>query len=426
MSISKDGPYAIPTCFSPADSRIPHARGPVPFTDSQNNDLLMCIAEAQRSANDLKERLNQSIVSPLQLGHASLPLRRTLSQALHISSPTLQRLASSTTYETTKMAVKTVLGDEESAAKRLVDFCVYDRFFYTHRLTSMSMHEYAAQVIATCAAVLYDLPHTFLDLAEVSAMVGAMERMFEYLHGNLPKDNGASGETPIVGAQTYPVEDCDKAWMEATSETVAWTETVSDYRWVVGHHFFNVVAQFCGGFLLRADQAANDNHAILCADHLRDAERFLRASTAGLWYAGAFPAAIYERHTRPAMISTDAREGFTGAHNADYERMKVAKSAMTTAIIERYGPDGNPCPRQLFDALKDFLGTEIADVEAHILVAEIKVKAGKSLAQQVKHKQIGLPQGVTAKGATDILRDMAQSTRSRAQRLLAMLRVEEE
>ncbi len=120
----------------------------------------------------------------------------------------------------------------------------------------------------------------------------------------------------------------------------------------------------------------------------------LRAMSAALWYASAFPSQLYTEHVRPLMQSESrVDEGFSGLDSYDYLEFTFAVEALRVRIAE-----GNLAfatglaAERLFEAL-------VEHGEHHVLIAAAMVGTATSLHREADESSARLP-------AVDILRGM--------------------
>jgi hypothetical protein len=276
---------------------------------------------------------------------------------------------------------------------------LYDRYFHVIRVPTMTALQFGAQVLATCDAVLVDLPSAVIGLDEVVAIVDGMRVTFAFLIDrlSLPK-------APGNGLHSSP--DGLFVAERRRRSTRDQTHRAATYRWIVGHHFFDLCAMHCRDYLTAAQRQAEDDRPEEAANSLVAARTFLRATTASMWYAGNFPAAIYVNDVREQMKAYKPG-GFSGTQNADYERMKAAKEQLTESLFSLFGTRGSAWKHQnLRDKLADLLETIIEDNEHHTLIAAMKVGRDQSLFQ---HALAGTRSRQYR--ALDMLRDMTQEKR---------------
>jgi hypothetical protein len=276
---------------------------------------------------------------------------------------------------------------------------LYDGYFQVIRVPGMTALQFGAQVLATCDAVLVDLPSAVIGLDEVVAIVDGMRMTFAFLIDrlSLPK-------APVSGFQT--VSDGRFIAKRRRRPIRDQTHRAATYRWIVGHQFFDLCAMHCRENLIAARRACEAARPEAAASALVAARTFLRATTAAMWYAGNFPAAIYVDDVREQMKAYRPG-GFSGTQNADYERMKAAKNQLTESLFSLFGTRGSAWQHaNLRDKVADLLETIIEDNEHHTLIAAMKVGRDQSLFQRAlagrRSRQYR---------ALDMLRDMTQNKR---------------
>ena len=388
--------YDAPLVCLPADSALP------PATAQTKTKLdVGALAAIIESANRITRHLQEAMVTPVQLGQ----LTATLGQAVTVVTTALAQ-------HNDQLAVATTVAQDFSPV--LAAACaIYDDYFGVIRVEGLTLAQFTGQFAHTCLALLPDLPYTLQDRAQIQQLLASMTQMFMLLAERTRMASnewdGTGGALPIAQPETGTPALYQQIWQAADPADRSWQERVAFYRWKVGHHFFNWCAIFCREALLQA-QAAMTRDAHDCAvTHLRQAEICLRGSTAAMWYAGDFPAQLYQRVIRPSMIMPDAPAGFSGDQNADYNRMKSAKQGLKDFLRAHYGQDLATLPATVRQALLQFHAADIEDNEHHLIIAAQKVGSDQSLAQ--KEWQAELPEHIYRQSALDILRQMAEMKR---------------
>lgn len=394
--------YDAPLVCLPADSAFPLATDAC-TTPTRDVAALAAIIE---SANRITRHLQEAVVTPAQLAQLTAPLGQAVTV---VTTMLAQRNDQLTAAPPSSVA--------QDFSPVLAAACaIYDDYFGVVRVEELTLAQFTGQFAHTCLALLPDLPYTLQDRAQILQLLAGMTQMFIVLadkmqaaqgqitQGQGAQDFGAAGQQIAATTTLY-----QQRWQAADPADRSWQERVAFYRWKVGHHFFNWCAIFCREALLQAQAAiARDAHA--CAvTHLGQAEICLRGSTAAMWYAGDFPAQLYQTVIRPSMIMPDAPAGFSGDQNADYNRMKSAKQGLKDFLRSRYGQDLATLPAPVRQALLQFHAADIEDNEHHLLIAAQKVGSDQSLAQ--KEWQAELPEHIYRQSALDILRHMAELKR---------------
>jgi hypothetical protein len=416
--------YALPFAYFPVESNIPSvldgdgSSGTGHDAAARLLALGRCVAETDQALEDLRTR----VLSPAQVQRHLKHLGRVVRSVAEHLQPELARLSAAIDESAGEAALRHALVDSDGAvgdmaARALgaptpdqIDveaLLVYDRYFRVIRVPRMTALQFEAQVLATCDAVLVDLPLAVIGLDEVIAIVDGMRLIFAFLIDRLSLHNA-----PLNGLHTTPraspPTNSDGLFIadQRRRPNRDQTHRAATYRWIVGHHFFALCAMHCRDNLIAAQREAEDERPEAAANSLVAARTFLRATTAAMWYAGNFPAAVYVDDIR-AQMQTCKPGGFSGTQNADYERMKTAKKRLIESLFSLFGTRGSAWQHaNLRDKLAEFLETIIEDSEHHTLIAAMKVGRDQSLFQRAlagkRSRQYR---------ALDMLRDMTQEKR---------------
>lgn len=272
----------------------------------------------------------------------------------------------------------------------------YDRFFGVCRVDRPGADLMAAQIAATSAVVLTELSRTVLAADELVAVLSTL--------GDL------TARFPVAAANLAAPRTEDE--VRADEPAAASVEDRALYRWVIGHHLFNLASVFCIEAVNRARRSALDGDAAGTAAALVQAAGRLRATTAAMWFAGAFPASAYLGHVRPAMAAASGSEGgFSGTQNLDYHRLRRAIDGLRESL-PTMPVAGAPNVRA---AHAVFTETEIEDVEHHVLIAAAKV-GGIEPSLLTSASLALLPVDLERAPAVEVLRDMAALRRANRDR----------
>lgn len=390
--------YCLPVTYLPADSALPVAL-PMSVASGRGQGDLDAVVE---SASRMKRTLQETLVTPAQLAHL---LERLWQPMAAVAAAPIDADESPPTFASLTTAAPDFSPVMAAAC------AIYDQYFGVVRVEPLTLSQFTTQVARTCLALLPDLPHTLLDRAQLNQLIATMMEMFSVL-AERGQETGGQDTTrhPLLATHHSPPATLyQQAWQSTDPADRAWCERVAFYRWKVGHHFFNWCAIFCRDALVQAHAAIAADDIDRGAAQLGQAECFLRGSTAAMWYAGDFPARLYQTVIRPSMIMPGAPAGFSGDQNADYNRMKTAKQELKGFLRAHYGQDLVALPSMLRHALLQFHEADIQDNEHHLLIAAQKVGTDQSLAQ--KEWQAELPAHVYRQHALDILRQMAEMKR---------------
>lgn len=391
-------PYTIPQVFLPTSTDNFQTR-PLP------DGMLYKVA---RLNNRLREVLNQlqGFLLPLSAVRSQIVLiRAILIEMYEDAFPDYSELADTYSLETNSSTQDTYLPDYDR--HHLGGYIVYDEYFGIVRVPHLSPTQLLGQCVSTVYAMLGDLPFTMLAREEIIVLFTALYKLF-----NCFLDEELEDIPPVPAS--YVMQENNN--LEATA--LLWTTLATDsvqrkniamFRWLVGHHTFNMITIFLTEAVNNAIRAiqAKDNPTIIA--ELDRASTFLRAGIACEWYAANFSNSIYTDIVRPTMIRQDipGGDGFSGDQNAEFNRFKVAKENLKRAVRTAYDEDN--LPRYVEQALRGFVEMYVQDAEHHVLLAAAMVGSTPSIAQDEWQKD--LPDGTPAQSAVDFLRDMVSARR---------------
>ena len=405
-------PYVTPVAFLPAISLLPACAmaDAAPTAPTVSAADLYAVVE---QANCFTRALQSGLVTPTQVASMIEPLWQALATVATTAATTVVDAA-----DDQLEAIPAIVAAQEFGPVMAAACAIYDDYFGVVRIDPLPLAPCVREVARTSLALFADLAVTLLDRAQLAQLSATMAQFFAVLAERTPTTNvAAAGQSDNVPAR--PLAPChalpatparyQQMWQAVDSTDRAWHEQVAFYRWKVGHHFFNWCAIFCQDALMQATTALTTGDPDAAAVHLGQAEGFLRGTTAAMWYAGDFPALLYQTIIRPSMVMPGAPAGFSGDQNADYNRMKSAKQALKSAVRTHYGAELAALPGALRQALLHFHEADIEDNEHHLIIAAQKVGADQSLAQ--KEWQAELPAHVHRQSDVDILRQMAEMKR---------------
>lgn len=399
------------TAFFPVDSALP---APYILPATKEHRSLEAVTQ---EAGQLTTVMERHLVSGPEL-HVLL---RSLADALALArahlDPELRTLAAHHDHATSAKVSDAVIAAEADSADDVAalqrDYRIYDLYFDVIRVPAMTVSQFAAQATRSCQRIIDDLPYAVLGIDEIHAILQAMTRLFSPFVRPVP---GKASVPPPADPMTVSAEHADNeepyalVWAaSAAGDPDAHTRRVAFYRWLAGHHFFDLCAMACRAALLDAKTALANDDAAAVGVALDRAATFLRGTTAAMWYAANFPRIIYQHPVRPSMESTEAPDGFSGTMNPDYARMKTAKALLKQTLTRRYGRDLQRWPVELASAFIRFHETDIADTEHHVLIALSKTGFDSSLAQ--KKWQANLPAGASRHNALALLRALTDERR---------------
>lgn len=224
---------------------------------------------------------------------------------------------------------------------------LYDHYFGIQRVEGLPAEVFAGQVLRTAAALFSDLPWAGQDHRDIKAALDAFAAMLS-----------RAPELPVA----EPIgTDWRGVWNDDPERL---TGVVSPFRWRTGHHWLGICSFFCRVALVEATSAALDPAE--CGHVIKEAARFLKAATAAMAYATAFPFKL----SLLAPMPQDG--GFWGIHNPDYDRMKTARFALRHRLFELYGRRPGRWPEPVRIAMRDFHETDLLDLDRQCGLAEFK------------------------------------------------------
>lgn len=354
-----------PTLVLPLTSMLPAAPGRAATTEAVPGHI-------GESLCDLADRLTGDILSPTDLTGRLAAAARALGGQASRAGATLDAVPDAERSE--------IEGSTE-----------YDRFFGVRRVAMLSAELMADQIAVTACAVLTELSYSVLSGDETTAILYALSDMLAWGSALSRVSRRALRDLVVPGDPASGP-----------------TEARAEYRWVIGHHFFNLASMFCLDAITTAQACATGGDDDGAAAALMSAARHLRATTAAMWFASVVPVAAYLRHIRPAMAAASGNEaGFSGTQNLDYFRMRRAVDEFRKTL------GGAPAAalHKTRAAHALFTEIEIEDVEHHVLIAAAKV-GGTEPSLLTSTSLAGLPAELERVPAVEVLRDLAEQRRT--------------
>lgn len=391
-------PYTIPQIFLPTSTDNFHTR---PLPDTMRYKVT-------RLNNRLREVLNQlqSFLLPLSAVRSQIVLiRAILIEMYEEAYPEYSQLGATYTIETNRLIQDQHLPDYDR--HHLGGYIVYDEYFDIVRVPELTPVQLLGQCVSTMYAMLGDLPYTMLAREEIIVLFTALYKLF-----NCFFDTEIDDVPPVpanyVMQENNNLEATALLWTTLATDNVQ-RKSIAMFRWLVGHHTFNMITIFLTEAVNNAIKAieAGNNPTIIA--ELDRASTFLRAGIACEWYAANFSSGVYTDIVRPTMIRQDipGGDGFSGDQNAEFNRFKVSKENLKRAVRTAYDEDG--LPPNVEGALRQFVEMYVQDAEHHVLLAAAMVGSTPSIAQDEWQKD--LPSGTPAQSAVDFLRDMVSARR---------------
>ncbi len=405
--------YARPTAFLPLDSAMPSQSVSAPQGDARRASIHAALLAVQRETAKINANLTHYMVSNSELNDSLRRLQGFVANADDLLACELAPLDG--LHQQPAGALTEISGDPTEG--RALDHVIYDTYFKVVRISAMTISQFTAQVVATCRAMLRDLPFAVLGMDQVLGLTETIQAMIEFLARRF-----ASGEedypSPDENNISIPDDSAQQEFWLTKPETSSRqlddrTGRVAFYRWCVGHHFFNLSSIFCASHLSGAGKAMEKSDEERAAKLIKQAGQFIRGLTAAMFYAANFPSEVYRGVIRESMMVTGAPHGFSGSQNADYSLLKTIKTDFMQRLAKSYGSDTSIWPPAVLAAVRTFQELDVQDSEHHVLLAAYKVGADSSLSQKTWHGR--LPAQARVKNAVDILRDMAEHKRRQYQ-----------
>jgi hypothetical protein len=280
---------------------------------------------------------------------------------------------------------------------------MFDDYFGLFRRRGMSWLQLASQVSGTLAAALTDLAEVPLRLMDLDALLGGTCAMLDSVSDGLRQRtvHAVPPRDPVALVPDGPLHP-GRALVQRALADPELREPV--LRWQIGHHMYIQCICMARFALDEAAIQVRAGRAAQAAARIERARVLLMAGTAAMWHAAAMPQKVYVQHVRPTMNSPLLPNGFSGMHNADHVALKRARAGLSNALAEGFGQTV-PCPDLLAAAAMEYHAAEVRDYENHVLIAAHFLGAESSL------RTAG--GAAIARGAADILRDMAGATRRR-------------
>lgn len=401
-------------CYLPANSEIPQAP-----QQAIAPAALSALVEVIRASEQLQQQIEGRLVPMRWLSDGFAHLGALTAHAHHLFAEEMLRSEGEVKNE-----IKWPAGQEGVAEEALIE-----RVFNITRLAPMSWLQWATQLAESCTHLVSDLSFAVLNIDEMAAMLVAVKSIFTRLaqdlasqpaaptHPPQPWEGLRGGGDPLASQavltfwglhqdriqrwQTFPDLAADAQRVEAWQ---AWEKQVVFYRWFVGHHFFFLCSIYCHDYLRQATLAFEQDEVECASERLAIAARFLRASTAAMWYTSHFPACLYQNQVRPYLVEVGPPSGASGSLISDYKLVLLAKEALHQLLLCRYGNNTRRWPARVRQSVQYFHEVYVEDMEQHTLLAASKVGLDSSLTQKVW--QADLPERYAVGNALDILRNM--------------------
>jgi len=406
MNNKSSAPYSTQIAYLPADSNLPSSLTGVD-RDVLYRVLPLCrevIEKAETFENDMWSAIPRS----LEVSNKLDSLNGSILDVFHNLESELITSVQATSFETSDLAIRSVLANEPDDIFK--GYSIYDRYFHVIRIAGPSMLQILGQVAKTSHMIINDLEYAMLSRDEFTFIINNIKTMFQYIVSNASEQ--ASNDIVFSGAldrKTDWQQEPEKAWEDNGESPTEWTHKVARYRWITGHHLFNLCSIFCINYLNRAREQFEKGIEVEGNELLRQAGFFLRGTTASMWYAASMPGNIYLKYVRPSMISQESPNGFSGDQNAEYKRLKVSKALLENTLLRLYGAKRTQWPKYVKEAVNEFVEFDTRDCEAHTLIAAAMAGMDTSISQ--KQWQQNLPPDFEHLNAVDLLREITVQRR---------------
>lgn len=338
------------------------------------------VSELSTAIDALIEQLGNQVVAPGQYAETTA----CLSAAAHRIASTLPT------------------GDAEPPAFDLETFdrqeqnrIIYDRFFQVQRSTSITTDALASNLLVTFGNVLADLQYSAIARSEAEILLRTMPLILR----QFTVDSEHFQTLVVIEPKATTDRAISAAWSEVIDPT-SWTKRVADHRWLSGHHFFFILANFGRVTRDRTVTALEQGTLDQVPDLLETVGVFHRALASAMWYACDFPPALYQTHTRAWMSSAGAENGFSGSDNRDYAGLHESRVRLRQALRNHLGESTDDWPETIAAAHRSMREAEIEHAEHHVQIAARMVGADTSLVQKRMRRVVY--------NAVDLLREMVQ------------------
>lgn len=389
-------PYTIPRVFMPTS--ISHIA-----TEPLSTETMLRVTRLNTRLAETLRQLQQYLLPLMNVRQQIVVIRAILIEIYERTYPALEELANEYSLTSNRAVQEETLAASDK--HHLGGYIVYDEYFNTIRVPTMTAPQLLCQCCATVYEVLGDLPFTMLAREEIEVLFTALYKMF-----NCFLDDDLESAPPVPAA--YVIKERDQlAAIEYLWTTLATNESqrknIAMFRWIVGHHMFNMITTFLTLSVERGIAAIEADDEQAAVRHLDRAGTFLRAGIACEWYAANFSSDIYAEIVRPSMQMQDVPggDGFSGDQNAEFNRFKATKERLKTFLREKNG-QLTPMVQQM---IRQFVEMYVQDGEHHVLLASAMTGNGPSISQEEWLKD--LPDGTPMQSAVDFLRDMVLSRR---------------
>lgn len=405
-------------CYLPANSTAPVVQAASIRPPVIQPTTLCVLREIMQASHLLQQQIERHILPMSCLSERFVCLGQLTAQARHLLAAEVAQAGGIIEPD----------GVGATHKEGVSDAVLVDRIFTVIRLPAMSFVQWAMQIVESSTYLLQDLPFAMLSIDEVAALVAAIQALFHHLVSALGGQTGESSgeiEQPSVADPDFLAthHDLIHHWQaitaltrspmtsaEETAKRERWEKQVTHYRWCVGHHFFFLCTISCRDALEQTVLAFEQGAAEQACAQLALATRFLRATTAAMWYASNFPAPFYQNQVRPYMNEIGPPSGPSGTLMLDYQRLIQAKEGLQQSVVQHYGKQSKAWPQPVRYALQMFHEIYVEDMEQHTLLAASKVGIDSSLTQKVW--QADLPAKFAVGNAIDTLRNMTALRRA--------------
>ncbi len=275
----------------------------------------------------------------------------------------------------------------------LSNYAIHDDFFKISRVSELDFFAFFSNVLSTYKTLFEDIQRAPISVHEHLILIEGLLTVLS-VHNNEDLTN-----------QDITTHDLIKNNSISTQIKPMTVQELALFRWRVGHHAFLINTLYCDAYLQYAIQAINNSETWY--DFLGKASKFIRYTTASMWYASSFSAEIYKQIVRPAMAAQPISTGFSGTYNAEYMRLNKTKNEFRNLIYAHYGAETEKWPEDVFVACSNFVEIDIQDGEAHTLIAACLTGTSASIYQRNLAIQYGQMKSTVS--STQILRQITKN-----------------
>jgi hypothetical protein len=392
----------VPTCLLPL---APHGLSEAHLSDSAAEAVATLAGKLRATTFRLSHELSSPQSVMTELYALRQHVRKAFSSITSTDGAEFFVLRAEDTESLTELPYSLLQLSEQDFERLLPVFQRYDSYFCSRRSNQVSRVYLLLQLLDTLNYVLNDMADCLLDTNEMRAIVNAAATIFECESVQA----GAARSHPDEDNSLFPEQDSYQRDVEPD------LREASLYRWKLGHHIFNLFTTYASLELIKSTSAQDEAQ---CARSIENATVLLRATTAAMWYAEAFPVALYVDHIRPSMVDASGQgSGFSGTDNLEFRFFRTAIRGTFDELNNLYGPS-DTWSDDLWTAAYRFWDARELDLEHHILLAEKVVGHEPSLKQIRLMQHSGTPDAAKDLPAVEALRSLRDAARTTKEQLL--------